>query len=261
MNGAIFGDLQAFLDSGQALHAGRYDSLYPYPLVIVFFFISWIPLEWAAALVLGASLAGLVALTGRRALVWILYLPILETFALGQLSIFWLWCWRKATPWSLALLTLKPQLAIFALPYLLTHREVRRAWLEWCALIYIPISITRPLWVLEWAQRIIGGGDGRISAGTGASLWAVDWVIPLMLVCVILASRRGGLAWALNPALRPYDFTLLTGRGGLVLIPLSWLAGLGMNAMSAAWPMALLCLYAGARDYGRIEVARSTLDP
>ena len=259
----IFGDLQAFVDSGNALLNGQYISQYPLPAVIIFALFALLPAPALLAFVLGSSVVLLVSMFKRRALAWIFFAPVLQTLALGQLTIFWLWLLRRASPLSLALLTLKPQLAILALPLLARRRELWRPFALWMAVIYVPTTLLRPSWPIEWIQQI---NDGRLN-GTSSSLWTVPVLALGFALFVVWTYRKtlrrvkpvrialgavGRSAWpslatVLNPAIRAYDYAMLTGlslypekRGMLWLIPLSWIAVAAMWLTESAWPMAIV---------------------
>jgi len=77
------------------------------------------------------------------------------------------------------------------------------------------------------------------------SLWPVPMAIGVFLVIAIIVwlNTRSvswpSLATALNPAIRAYDYAILTGMG-LWLIPLSWVGVAGMWLTGSAWPMAIV---------------------
>ena len=247
----IFGDLQAFYDSGHALLGGQYVSLYPLPIVVLFALLSLLPMPLLLALVLGSSIVILVIMFKRRALLWLFFAPILQTFALGQLTIIWLWLLRRASAWSLALLTLKPQLAILALPLLIRRHALWKPFAMWMAVLYVPVTLIRPSWPIEWIAQI---NDGRLN-GTSSSLWPVPVLVLGLALFIVWTYRRRkhrgvtlgasgvnlwpSLATTLNPAIRAYDYAMLTGMS-LWLIPLSWIGVAGMWLTGSAWPMAIV---------------------
>ena len=238
----IFGDFQAFIDSGYALLNGQYVSQYPLPAVVLFALLSLFSSPFLLVLLIGISIIILVAMLKRRALLWIFFAPVLQTFALGQLTIVWLWLMHHASAWSLALLTLKPQLAILALPVLIRRRELWKPFAAWIAVIYVPVTLIRPTWPIEWFWQI---NDGRLN-GTSSSLWPVPLLAfgILILLAFLRYDRTGGMSWpslatVFNPAIRAYDYAMLTGMS-LWLIPLSWIGVAGMWATGSAWPMAIV---------------------
>jgi hypothetical protein len=233
----MFSDLQAFIESGEAWQQGIYASLYPLPFVMVWSLLARLPFPILATMIVGLSVAILVTLFKRRALLWIGYIPILESLAAGQLSLVWLWLLARSTPLTLALLTLKPHLFPLAIPALIERPALRKPFAVWCAAIYLPAFVARPAWPVEWLTQVFG--DGRVTGGTSASLWPVAWLIPLVVVTLCLIHRMNykTIFTAFNPAMRAYDYTMLAGSSAW-LIPASWLALAGMWAVGAAWPMA-----------------------
>ncbi len=202
----IFGDLQAFLDSGRALLRGQYISFYPLPAVVIFALFALLPVPVLLALVLGGSVVLLVVMFKRRALAWIFFAPVLQTFALGQLTLGWLWLLRSASPLSLALLTLKPQLAILALPLLIRKRELWKPFAGWMAVIYVPVTLIRPTWPIEWYWQITGD---RLSS-TSSSLWEVPILAAAFLLFVLVIHLRGRfVSWS--------ALVMTAGVGRLVL--------------------------------------------
>lgn len=248
----MFGDLMAFIESGRLWQQGIYSSLYPLPFVMIWSVLARLPFPVLVALTGILALVILVALFKRRALLWIWYMPVLETLVLGQLSLVWLWLLMRATPLTLALLTLKPHLFPLAIPALAERSELRKPFLAWCVAIYLPAFIVRPAWPAEWLAQVFS--DQRIVHGTSASLWPVAWLIPFVAVA-LWAVRR--LNWkmmftTLNPAMRPYDYTVLIG-GSAWLVPASWVLWVAMWAVGASWPMAGLGIVYAVLERNRGE--------
>ena len=248
----MFGDTFTLMREGQAWIEGRYEGLYPLPFVMVMSILARLRVEVVIIGVLVASVILCVVLLKREALLWIMYLPILETLALGQLSIIWLFLMRVGTGLSFALMTLKPQLFFFAIPVLAARREMWRPFGMWCGALYFPALVVRPTWPVEWLQHIFD--DSRITGGTSASLWPVP-ILAFVFASVLLLTRR--YSWrsiftSFNPVLRPYDYTIWAGSNRW-LIPLSWVLGLTMAGVQAAWPMAFVGIAATLLDKHRIE--------
>ena len=254
----MFGDYLDFYRYGLALRSGEYIAPYPLPAV------------WGLALVsLAPPLVGLIGLSllsvvilvylfRREALLWLWYIPILETFAQGQLSMLWLWLLQRGSAWGYALLTLKPHLFPLALPALAARRDLWRPFALWCVALYAPAFVLRPAWLSEWTARVFSGHDGRITAGTTSSLWSVP-ILALAVAIVLIVARR--VEWrtiftAYNPIIRAYDYTLIAGMS-CWLIPLSW-GAFGLTQMTqAAWPMALV----GVGTAGLMHKASSATGP
>lgn len=232
------GDLDDFIRFGQALLNGTYLPRYPLPTQGFFVVLALLSRPVDIALIVGLSFLALLHIFKRRAPLWCMYAPILQGLVTGNLDVLALWLLVRASPVSLALLTLKPQLFLFALPVLIQRREIWKPFALWTALLWIPPTLIYPQWI---GQFITGASDGRIEGGTSASLWPVP-LLALALIVFMLIARR--VEWcvivsSLNPLLRSYDYTMLAGAS-LWLIPASWLCVWLMWQVYAAWPMALL---------------------
>lgn len=234
------GDLDDFIRFGTALLNGTYLPRYPLPTQGIFVVLALLPRPIDIALIVAGSLLALLHIFKRRAPLWCMYAPILQGLVTGNLDVLALWLMVRASPVSLALLTLKPQLFLFALPVLLRRREMLKPFVLWCALLWGLPTLIYPQWI---GQFISGASDGRIEGGTSASLWPVP-LLALALIAFMLIARRFDwrvIVSSLNPLLRPYDYTMLAGAS-LWLIPLSWLCVWLMWQVYAAWPMALVSL-------------------
>lgn len=234
----MFGDLDDLLKYGQLFLSGTYFPRYPLPALGTFAVLSFLPRPVAIALIISLSLLALLHLFKRRAALWIFYAPILQTLAFGNVDVLCLWLLVRASPVSLALLTLKPQLFLFALPVLFKRRELWKPFALWVALLWGLPTLIYPQWI---GMFLRGSNDGRLEHGTSASLWPVP-VLAVALIIAMLVLRRFDwrvIASSLNPLLRAYDYTMLAGAS-IWLVPLSWLCIALMWQVSAAWPMALL---------------------
>lgn len=246
--GDFFGDLWAFIALGESARAGGYSGLYPYPFAMIWGILSLVPYPILAVMLIAISAGILTWLFRRRAFLWLFYIPVIYSFLSGQLLMIWLGLMNLANGPALALLTLKPQLFIVALPTLADRwKEVRRSFLLSCAAIYIPSLIIRPAWPIEWVRLVLA--DGRMTDGYSASAWGMP------ITCIVLAGMAFAAivivqhptaqrAWvtittAFNPALRVYDYSILSGASPW-LIPASWLAWAVMRSVQHAWPFAAL---------------------
>ncbi len=235
----MFGDFDVMYQAGQALLRGEYAAaaLYPLPAVCLFALLALLPRDAALALVLITSAAVLIALFKWRAALWVLYAPVLQVFAFGQIDLLCLGLLRLGTPLALALLSLKPQLFPLALPVLLNNRSLWKRTALYIALLYGLPTLIAPGWVGQWMRQV---DDGRLRNLNGSSLWAVPLIGFAALLVMALWQRLPieAIGTSFNPALRAYDYALLAGRD-LLLIPVSWIALGLMVFLSAAWPMAL----------------------
>lgn len=234
-------DFDEAMRIGRELWQGQYAGSYPLPMNAVFALLALLPRWLALALAMFVGLALFVTLFRRQALLWLFFQPVLAGLWLGQFDLIWLWLLRHASPVSLALLTLKPQLFPLALPALLSDRTKWRPFILACLALYVPVTIIRPMWPLEWLHQ---ANDGRLG-WTGSTTILNTPIIGFALLLAASALTRldwRGVFWSCNPTLRWYDFTLLVG-GNLWLVPLSWAAwGLTQVIGGNPWPVGLLGL-------------------
>lgn len=231
-------DLDDFIRFGESLLHGAYLPRYPLPMQGFFVVLALLPRPVDFALIVVLSILALLNIFKRRAPLWIAYAPILQGLVTGNLDVLALWLLVRASPVSLALLTLKPQLFLFALPVLIRRRELWRPFALWTMLLWGLPTLLYPQWI---GQFIRGASDGRVEQGTSSSLWPVP-LLALALIVFMLTVQR--YPWrvivsSLNPLLRAYDYTMIAGAS-LWLIPASWLCVWLMWQVYAAWPMALL---------------------
>ncbi len=241
-----FSDAAILYAQGQALwDTGTYNSMYPYPAVVLFALMSRLPLWVVVTLVTGASLAILVALTKRSALLWMFFTPFLQVVWLGQIDMPFVWLMSRPTPTRLALLTLKPQLFVLALPVLWKDKSLIRPTLLRITALYLPFTLARTAWIAEWL-----GHAGYKLGEASVSLWAVP-VLAMVAIGVCLKFRAWrSAAVSLNPALRAYDFVALVGSAPAWIVPMSWLAALASNALSGLpWSGTLMGLVPGGIEW------------
>jgi membrane protein implicated in regulation of membrane protease activity len=86
-----------------------------------------------------------------------------------------------------------------------------------------------------------------------------DWLLPFAagLVLLVLLRRKSleGALFLANPALLPYNYSLLMGRISKAIIPLSWLALALAWKVHAGWPYALMLI--GALVFETIRERRA----
>jgi len=250
----LFSDYAVFYRIGQEFWQGQYSSLCLYPFPMVFFFAVlalFNPAVGLAALTL-TSLTIVVFTFKRWALAWIFYVPILNTIAAGQIDLIMFTLWRWSTPLSLALLSLKPQLFILAIPKLMSDRALLKKTALWIGILYGLPTLLYPGWVVQWLGQM---NDGRIGSGFNAVLYSVP-VAAFMVVAGLTFARRwhwSTVATSFNPFIRAYDYTLLAGVS-LWLIPASLATWVMMHALGSAWPVSLLGVMAGVAQAGREEL-------
>jgi len=229
---------------------GTYTGQYPYPLIVLLSPISLVPVDAAAVGWLFLMIVALVIALKRDALYWVFYIPLLQTLFLGQLDVFFWLVYRSKRPALWALLSLKPQFLLPALPRILASKRNLGEFLAASAVLHVPFLLHRPSWPAEWVQFLTAYGQNRLtrvpaSTASGAILLSA-WIIPFAAALVVLFLLRPKnlehLLFLANPALMPYDYSLLAGGISRIMIPLSWLALWAAWQARAGWPYALLLL-------------------
>lgn len=214
-------DFNVLYDSGLDLWRGQYTGLYPLPINGLFALLALLPSPVSFILFSIVGLALFVAVLRRRALAWILFQPVLVGLYLGQLDLIWLWLLTRASPVSLALMTLKPTLFPMAIPVLLADRAKWRPFSLACAVLYGPITLIRPSWPLEWMRAISDRGVNWHSSATILGDSSIIGFAVLLICAALIRLDWRSVFWSVNPAIRWYDFTLMAGSS-LWLIPVSW---------------------------------------
>ncbi len=229
---------------------GNYVGQYPFPLILLLAPISLLPLDAVAILWLIVILVSFVLVMRRESLYWIFFVPFLQVLFLGQLDpLFWL-VYRSNRPWLWALLSLKPQFLLMLLPRIFASRRNITQFLAGVVGLHLPFLLIRPVWPAEWIAYLSTYQQNRLTrvpdaTASGAILFSA-WIIPFAAALLVLFLMRRdnweGILFLANPALLPYDYSLLIGRVSKIIIPLSWLA-LGLAwLVHAGWPYAMLLL-------------------
>ncbi|MFH1184767.1 MAG: hypothetical protein V1755_06965 [Chloroflexota bacterium] len=229
---------------------GVYVGQYPYPLIASLAPISFLPLDLAAIICLLLMLAAVVFALKRDSLYWIFFVPLLQCFFLGQLDPFFWLIYRSSRPAVWALLSLKPQLLLPALPRVFASKRNLAEFLVATLALQVPFLLLRPSWPMEWISFLSGFEQNRItrvaSATTSGSIMSSSWLLPFFACLLVLVwLRRKNLEGALflaNPILLPYDYSLLLGGVSRIFIPLSWLALALAWRVQAGWPYALMLI-------------------
>jgi hypothetical protein len=223
------------------------NSYYPLPFVMIFAAFAWLPRPVSMGLWLLLPVVAALAIRRWQAAV-LLFAPVFGHFVGGQSSFFGLvgiWGYRKYADldrrvggFFLALLTLKPQLALFPCVWALItwaralrsrRRVPAQAWafLAFTAALYLPGFLFYPDWPLQWLsrprplfERALSGLVPRALLGAGLAGW-VFWGLlillagALLLALWLLNQRRLDfdlfLLWSMvvNPLVHDYDLILL----------------------------------------------------
>jgi len=214
-------DFAQLYQSGADLWQGKYTGLYPLPACGLFALLALLPYRVAFGLLALVGLALFVATLRRRALAWVMFQPVLACLWQGQLDLIWFWLLRNGSPVALALMTLKPQLFPLAIPALIADHSKWRPFVLACIVLYGPVTLIRPSWLMEWLRAC---NDGRLEwYGSTSILWnPLIGFVALLAVAALVRLDWRAVFWSCNPTLRWYDFSMLAG-GSLWLIPLSWM--------------------------------------
>lgn len=270
----IDNDFTTFWEIGRALLAGQNPYLIPnsvYPPAALFLFTPFALLPEKVGFVIWLLICcGLYILALRkthptlRALGWFAYSPALFILAVGQLDIlfFWLSTFLEEKGWravaAAALLTLKPQLAVFILPWyllkwLVKDRSKVLAWLACLVGLHLaPLLVDSTLyskWLGEigvQGSRYILNSPGIFSlTGQNIPQWALAIPAALVAVLALRLPREGFVAGLLlaGPVGTWYNGVLLAGSTPwFVLLPASWAAVFLSFLARAPYPFALIPL-------------------
>jgi hypothetical protein len=220
--------------------------LYPLPTLFLILPLTAFSLPVAKAFWGLAMLASLVATCKRRAVWYALYVPVLQSFWLGQIDLVLLSAVFVATGPAIALLTLKPQLVWIYLPvwFLSVDWKERRNFAITVSALWGASLLAYPKWPIEFFQTT---GNLRETAYTSPSLWAGDflpwWLVIVIGVVLIARSKdKWAATMAVNPAIISYDLVVLLPRARWWLVPLSWLTQLFSNWAGMAAPHVILSI-------------------
>lgn len=246
----FFSDFSQIYGWAGEIWRGNYVGQYPYPLMVLLAPITLLPLDVVAILWLIAMLVVLVLVLRRASLYWVFFVPFLQVLFLGQLDpLFWL-IYRSERPWLWALLTLKPQLLLAVVPRIFASRRSLSEFLAGVVALHLPFLLIRPAWPTQWMAFLSTYGQNRLTrvpdATSSGTIMFSAWVLPFAaaLLALFLLRRANweGILFLANPALLPYDYSLLMGRVSKLIIPLSWIALWAAWQVHAGWPYALLLL-------------------
>jgi hypothetical protein len=212
--------------------------------------IALLPVDAIAIVWLIAMVVAVVLTLRRQSLYWIFFVPLLQCLFLGQLDPFFWLIYRSKRPGLLALLSLKPQLLLPALPRILASRRNFLEFLIGLMILHVPFLLLRPRWPIEWITYLSSYGQNRLtrvlSATTSGQIMFSAWLLPFAIALTALLFLRPknqeGLLFLANPALLPYDFSLLMGGMSKIIIPLSWVALWVAWQFQAGWPYAAMLL-------------------
>jgi hypothetical protein len=269
-------DFSVFWQIGQAVLSGQNPysvplSVYPPMMTLVFSLFALVPFQWAFPIWAGLNFVLLLDVLRRwanRSYFWILFSPVVFTLMTGQIDLLFLWLasWTMTAGWQsivcAALLTLKPQIALIVLPWLLIRwlRKCPRSVSYWIlltlALHTLPLLYDRTIYT-KWLSAVNGQLGWRFAVSSGVfSLTTYQvpvWILILISLVIAVwglmqseATSRSAMLLA-SPAGLWYDSVLLVGSApAWLMISWSWVAFILAYLLKNSVPLATIPLVAFA---------------
>jgi hypothetical protein len=245
----MFQDWYIFYQAGRAISEG----ISPYSVAGYFnpiqaawllSFTTWLPFQAWAWTMVALSFAGILIIARKRAIFYVLSAPFIFGAFMGMLDVF-LWIpARLGGGLGLALLTLKPQLAMIYVPFRLMEWKrqgnIRQIVLFFTgtALLWGIPAMFSPGWVTEWihslptlTSRMHGAASfpGYIVLFDQPIFFAAIFAI-VMAWFLIKGNGAYYLAAAFSPSFSPVDFVIMSEFSTWRFTVLSWaLAALGVG--------------------------------
>jgi hypothetical protein len=237
---------------------------YPLPSIILFLPFAVLPLNLAKISWFAISLIALVYTLKRRTIWFVLFISVLQAFFYGQVDLILLPALASQSGLGMAMLVLKPQLAVLWLPFWFWYatKEQRRIFLITSAIIWLGSLAIYPRWLIDFmsATRPV-----RQAAYASPSLWggSTSWVFVVLVGAGLLALSRYKYAatMVVNPAINTYDLTMLVLKAPWWIVPISWFIFIFSQRSGNAWSYVVLSLLAVVyhipfRDYLRAVHAK-----
>lgn len=233
----MFADFWVLLNWAKELWAGNYTtSLYPPTFLMFYFPFLFLDDTTALALFLILSLIFFVLTFGYRSIYWILFLPALQTLLLAHPDTFFLFLFKKKTPLSLSLLTLKPVLFLVAIPDVIKFSTINKIkFLFYTGAIYSVSFIFLTNWPEIYLNNVLSNGlvDKRFNVID--YLISNNLILPVAIAVMIFYSKRnlqGLLALFVSFSFfMSYNYIFFTGTN-ILFIPLSWVF---VNLQNPPW--------------------------
>lgn len=240
-------DFNIFWLAGRALLAGQspysitgFYSPLPFAWLMVPFAL--LPLYPAFVIWTVLNLIAFVALTRKRAMFFLLFLPVIFHLWVGQVDLLILASGLLGGWLGVAFTTLKPQLAFWIIPYVIIRdrksNERRKLFITGLIIgfIYGLSWLIDPGWVAAWQANTVSLLEYAAHASSlfGAmALMPIPWRISFLiiafigLVAGIWMKRKGTDYWLIaaifNPLANIYSLTMILNSIDLIAIILSWL--------------------------------------
>jgi len=246
-------------------------NVYPPITCMLFTIFAFLPQQlslvvWLTINVLVFILMVIKKKNGIKSIIWLGYTPLLFTFIAGQLDFFLFWLSsfleedKWYTPILAALVTIKPQLAAIALPWILLvwfhhNKKLFIKTVVYCFILHgIPLMLDMELyngWWMSLKSRagIYQGASPGLFSLTGFGL-SPYIIIPLATVIFIF-----GIASSKNVSIQAnllalpfgtwYNSVFLLGTAPWqLMVPFSWLSSILAYWVKGVYPFALIPLAA-----------------
>ncbi len=227
------------------------NAAYPPATIVLYALFGLLPYLPAFAIWSGLNVLSLFDVLRRNKLTrqfpaWLAFTPTLFILLTGQIDLvfFWLVSWLNRGGWTSVLaaaaITLKPQIALVALPWqiirwLLHDRKQLLRWLAVCAVLHLSPLLLNPNFYQRWIETVQSDANWRAPLSSGIFLLTNLSVPVPLLILVALAIALWGLTrdevtarMALlmaQPIGLWYEDVLLVGLAPWqLLVPISWLA-------------------------------------
>lgn len=245
------GDFEIFYSAAVCFAGGQSpytcaNFFYPLPTVFLFLPLVAFPLPMAKIVWGLALLASLVVVCKRAAVWFVLYVPVLQVFWLGQIDLILLPAIVVANGGAMALLTLKPQLIWFYLPiwFIVSPWRERSVFLIVSAIMWGASFLAWPGWIVEFLRTTRPLSQ---AAYASPSLWGGGWLpwqiaILLGIFLVYITRNKWSATMTANPAIISYDLVVLLPYARWWLVPVSWATQWASNLVGSAWPHVMLSL-------------------
>lgn len=224
-------------------------SKYPPMTTMLFAIFALLPFRWAFPIWTGLNFVLLLDILRKRlnqSYLWILFSPVIFTLFTGQVDILFLWlaCWGLQDGWPsiifAALFTLKPQLAMVVLPWLIIRwiKQEPRSLLYWALMtlgLHILPLIYDPMIYSKWLAILGSVMNSRMVMSSGIfSLTTYQIpILPLLAAAFIIVIwgiwQNSGISQSTllftSPFTLWYDNILLIGKAPLwLMLPISWIS-------------------------------------
>jgi hypothetical protein len=239
---------------------------YPPATSYLFALLSLMPLTTSFILWTTIQILLLIKITGKKALGWVLFIPVMFMFGFGQIDLAFVALipllkkdgWKPAI--AASLITLKPQIALTILPWFLVQwvkkdRETFSRFIITSLAIHLLPIIFDPSIYKQWILIFREAAYGETQKFGGAGIWLflkniqleiiiMAFIFTLLLPTLITDEKISRVILTLgNPILGWYDTVILIDLAPWwLLAPISIFALIGSHLINQYYPMILIPL-------------------